>query len=49
MSEFNPQFDENPKVAHGKVPLWIKIMWVLGITWVLTYIFLGLQSTPTTW
>lgn len=38
-----------PQVAHGAVPLWIKVMWALGIFWILFYIFLGLRSTPLSW
>jgi hypothetical protein len=40
---------ERPTVADGKVPWWIKIMWIAGIAWILGYIALGLQSTPATW
>lgn len=31
------------------VPLWIVLMWIAGIIWVIGYIILGLQATPTTW
>jgi hypothetical protein len=41
--------DEKPKVADGKIPLWVKVMWALGVTWILVYIFLGLRHTITTW
>ncbi len=41
--------DKNPEVDHKPIPLWIKVMWVLGITWVVGYIFLGLQHTPLNW
>ena len=40
---------EAPQVGHGKVPLWILCMWALGITWILIYIYQGLQSSPTSW
>lgn len=40
---------EKPEVASGKVPLWIKIMWALGLTWVLVYIYQGLQHSPIDW
>jgi hypothetical protein len=31
------------------VPLWIKLMWIGGISWILGYIVLGLSNTPTSW
>ncbi len=36
----------SPRMGNRPVPLWIKFMWVLGIAWVLAYIYLGLRSTP---
>ncbi len=35
-----------PKVGHAGVPRWIKVMWVLGVAWVLGYIGLGLSRGP---
>lgn len=49
MADFDPRLDDQPKVAHGKVPLWIKIMWIAGILWIIGYVVLGLQSTPSNW
>lgn len=40
---------EKPSVAEQKIPLWIKVMWFLGITWVLSYVYLGLQHSPVQW
>jgi len=40
---------EKPTVADAKVPLWIKIMWAVGLLWVAGYVVLGLQSTPASW
>jgi hypothetical protein len=47
----NTEFDnqEIPKIENKKVPLWIIVMWVLGISWIVGYIFLGLQSSPQLW
>ncbi len=45
MSEAN----ENPKIGESGVPLWIKIMWTFAVAWILVYIFLALQSSPTSW
>lgn len=33
-----------PRIDDQPVPLWIKIMWLFAITWVLTYIYLGLTK-----
>ena len=40
---------EKPKVADGKIPLWIKVMWVIGVGWIIVYVYLGLQQTPALW
>ncbi|CAG0998344.1 hypothetical protein PLCT2_02905 [Planctomycetaceae bacterium] len=46
-----PTQEENyePQVGNLGVPLWVIIMWVLGILWVIGYIVLGLRSTPEAW
>lgn len=33
-----------PKIDDQPVPLWIKVMWVIAIAWVCTYIVTGLKS-----
>lgn len=40
---------EEPAVGHSSVPLWIKIMWIIGVAWIIGYIVLGLKSNPTNW
>lgn len=49
MNDQKPVASERPQVAEGKVPLWIKVMWALGISWVLIYAYQGLHSTPINW
>ncbi|MBI2890630.1 MAG: hypothetical protein HYY13_07580 [Nitrospirae bacterium] len=41
--------DEKPRMAESGVPLWVKVMWVIGAAWVVGYVVLGLRSTPETW
>ncbi len=41
--------NETPEVGHKRVPLWIKIMWGLGLLWIAIYIYCGLRSNPMTW
>ncbi len=38
-----------PQIADGKIPLWIIVMWILGITWIVVYIYQGLQQPPQLW
>jgi hypothetical protein len=40
---------DKPTMENHKVPLWIKVMWIAGITWIVGYIFTGLKSTMTSW
>ena len=41
----NQQNDnETPKIENQRVPLWIKVMWVLGVVWMIAYIVIGLQQ-----
>lgn len=41
--------EEIPKIENKKIPLWIIIMWVLGVSWIVGYVFLGVQSSPKLW
>jgi hypothetical protein len=41
--------NQEPKIGESGIPLWIKMMWVCGVAWVVTYIFLGLRSVPMKW
>ena len=41
--------DENPKFGNHGVPGWIKVMWFLGVLWIIVYIISGLSNSPTTW
>jgi len=47
--EQETSLSERPEIAAGKVPLWIKVMWAIGIVWVCTYIYLGLTHTAAEW
>jgi hypothetical protein len=50
MTEFRPNdASEKPTTGHGRIPLWIKVMWVFGVSWILGYILLGLRNGPTSW
>jgi hypothetical protein len=40
---------DKPTIENQKVPAWIKVMWFLGVSWIIGYIFAGLKSTMTTW
>lgn len=47
-----PTQDENyetPQVGNLGVPLWVIVMWVIGVLWVIGYIIMGLRSTPEAW
>jgi hypothetical protein len=41
--------EEIPKIETKKTPLWIIVMWVFGVSWVVGYIILGMQSSPKIW
>jgi len=45
----NEENSEIPQVGNLGVPLWVIVMWVLGVLWVIGYIVLGLRSTPEAW
>ncbi len=40
---------EVPPVDHKPIPAWIKLMWLFAVGWMLTYVLMGLRSTPTGW
>jgi hypothetical protein len=40
---------EIPNVGHQGIPTWIKIMWALGILWIIIYVIKGLNAGPATW
>lgn len=40
---------ERPTVGSGKVPAWVKVMWIFGVAWILYYIVTGLQHSPIDW
>lgn len=40
---------EAPQVGNHGIPLWVIVMWVIGVLWVIGYIVLGLRATPETW
>lgn len=41
--------DEVPQIGESGVPLWIKIMWIFAVCWILSYMFLMMRSSPTSW
>jgi len=49
MENSNNDKDLVPQVDHKPIPLWIKVMWILGVAWIILYIFQGLKHTPSTW
>jgi mono/diheme cytochrome c family protein len=44
MVEGAPEPDARPEVGHAGVPSWIKIMWALGLSWMATYVAIGLSE-----
>lgn len=40
---------ETPSMEEKGIPWWIKIMWAVGILWMLAYVAMGWLGTPETW
>ena len=49
MNSNSESHSERPTVGSGKIPLWVKIMWACGVTWIAYYIITGLQHSPLDW
>ncbi|MDC1141573.1 hypothetical protein OAU50_00655 [Planctomycetota bacterium] len=38
-----------PEIENLGIPLWVKLMWLVGIAWMIWYVVSGLSSEPATW